>query len=791
MPSHLPPQPRLSGGALEGAPPSLQGSTGSWRPAWWQRGGGLSKGLSDNTALLPLPFSETQRKLACLDMKGCQAWREAGVCEAAGLEPGGAPLAGISFGVQGDVGAAGTREPPPCWPATIATGSKGERCRDGAPLHAHQRCAVARQQAGPARAPDLAARTEKVCQWGEVAGGLRTRDARAASQGPPALRQHQLPCSPISAIWLHLLLKAASGSRAGSSPLVLSAGSSPQPNLGGSAPLPLPGWLAAPHPRHTCALLAAMEVPGEEFYYARVRKAQQMPAQQRSPDVAAFLEAHQLLEEEAAALGLLGASSSSSASGSARGSSSASRGPALARSEAEQLEAVLVLLVGTYFVPPRPLQHPAFVELQRRDPFVALARPLLEIVPETAMGRITPLLYRLMKAGAPPGHDWQLLARLLLVQFMFNRGKPCAEGITLVHAVTQAVIGGLLDEGAARAIVRQLRQAQQGSRWGARLPSVEDLRITVLMMACGTSLAELRSSPAGQGGSQQQREALARQLMREHPSHPRSHLMLAIATLGVSGLSSPLTLDAERPGLVAQHFRRGLALAMEQGSDVWRAVLAYQLATFGMTHCTAAVMPAEVEEMWRKGRAARQQCKACEPQAWIDDVNDMHQYMKSMQPVLDEHLRLSPQRWGRAGLATMRRDSVDAALSQVVARLNEDDYRKCDGCGSGPWPSSAAPPASKPSTAGGSKRRPTWSRGSLVARVVKSTGHALTVCSTPIYPYLLYQCCSSSAHPFAPPPPPPRLPGGALEGAPPSLHGGTGGWRPAGWQHDGGELRKD
>ena len=70
------------------------------------------------------------------------------------------------------------------------------------------------------------------------------------------------------------------------------------------------------------------------------------------------------------------------------------------------------------------------------------------------------------------------------------------------------------------------------------------------------------------------------------------------------------------------------------------------------------------------------------PQAWLEYVNDSHQYMKSMQSVLEEHLRLSPRRWGGAGLATMCWDEVRAAVLhwQAVARANEDDVSKCDGC---------------------------------------------------------------------------------------------------------------
>ena len=64
----------------------------------------------------------------------------------------------------------------------------------------------------------------------------------------------------------------------------------------------------------------------------------------------------------------------------------------------------------------------------------------------------------------------------------------------------------------------------------------------------------------------------------------------------------------------------------------------------------------------------------CLPQ-WIGDVNDSHQYMKGMQSVLDEHLQLSPRRWGGAGLATMCWNELEAALSQAFTGA------KCDGCG--------------------------------------------------------------------------------------------------------------
>ena len=434
-----------------------------------------------------------------------------------------------------------------------------------------------------------------------------------------------------------------------------------------------------------------MEVPGEEFYYARVRKTQQVPAHQRSPDVVAFLEAHQLLEEAAAGLGLLGggggsASTSGAGSSASASSSSTSQGPALARSEAEQLEAVLVMLAGTYLVPPLPLQHPALVRLCR-DPFIALVRPLMETtshVEGSAAFLTTPLLQQLVGAGAPPVQDWQLLARLLLVLYMLSGGKPNLP--PLVPAVAQAVINCLLDEGPVHAFGRQLQQVQQGSRWGARLPSLEQLRITALIMAC-TSVVGVRSSiPAELRSLQQQREAWARQLMAEQPSHPRSHQLLITAFLG--GPIDPHTLEAERPGLARtmvaleeQHCRHSLALAREQGSDVWRAILAYELATGSMTCLPSAVDPAEVEELWCEGRAARQRCKACLPQDWLREVNGMHQYMKSMQSALDEHLRLSPGRWGGAGLATMRRGEVQAALSQADARFNEGVSAKCDGCG--------------------------------------------------------------------------------------------------------------
>ena len=333
------------------------------------------------------------------------------------------------------------------------------------------------------------------------------------------------------------------------------------------------------------------------------------------------------------------------------------------------------MLVGTYLAPACPLMHPAFVYTWRRDPFIARVWPLLEITPHDvgATFHMTLLLLRLVAAGAPPVHNWQLIVRMLRMQYMFS-GETA-------HAVTQAVISSLLDEGATCAIGRQLQQGQQGSRWGAWLPSVEKLRITALIMAC-SSLFEDRSSPAEQGAIWQQEEAWARQLMREQPSHPRSHRLLASATVGI-GCVSPHTLDAERCGLVAlvaQHFRRGLALAREQCSDVWTAAVSYDLAMFGMTSGAAAVTPAEVEELWREGRAARQRCKACLPQAWMIEVNDMHQCMKSMQPALDEHLRLSPGRWGGAGLATMRRDGVEAAFSQADTRFNEGVYA-CDGCG--------------------------------------------------------------------------------------------------------------
>ena len=69
---------------------------------------------------------------------------------------------------------------------------------------------------------------------------------------------------------------------------------------------------------------------------------------------------------------------------------------------------------------------------------------------------------------------------------------------------------------------------------------MEQLRITALIMTCCTSLIGVNFSSAEQG-LWQQKEGLARQLVREQPSHPRSHLLLPRATVG--GPSS-FTLDA-------------------------------------------------------------------------------------------------------------------------------------------------------------------------------------------------------------------------------------------------------
>ena len=436
-----------------------------------------------------------------------------------------------------------------------------------------------------------------------------------------------------------------------------------------------------------------MAAPGAEFYFATVRRASAVPAGHRSRDVVCLLRAHQLLDKAAAVLAPQGAAS-----------------------EAEQLRAVLKILVGAFLLPPLPLEHPGIGDLTS-EPFITLASPLVECTPQPNSAGFgltaTPRLQELAAPGALLPPDVGEVARLLLASLLFAR-QPGNLGANLAVALTLlALVERSLEQGpTAAAWAGQLQHMGLGGS-AAAAPALKQLHALALVMALhAVTPASLGSggggNSSGSGSSSegvrrslgQEALAAARRLVKLQPLHPRSHRLLAdVAShivaaqldtqAGAAGGrlgrgAPPLTAEQQQAcQLAARHYEAGLELAREQGSDLLEAMLAVDLGGAAMLAgggqgASSSPSPWQVEQLWQEAHAAYKRCRGHLPWRWVLELQRREQAIGAARPHLEAHLQRSGDQWS----SELREEASNAMQrGRAATQAWDGSARKCAGCG--------------------------------------------------------------------------------------------------------------
>lgn len=213
-----------------------------------------------------------------------------------------------------------------------------------------------------------------------------------------------------------------------------------------------------------CRMSAEEAVPGAEFYYERLQRAQAIPESERSPDVAAWLASHASLEAAAAALPAMpaGATLTQPLGGKAA------------------LAALLQFLVHSHIAVPATLAHP-HITFSRLWPQLP---PLMAVSCQSLGGSYTassqPLLGSLLLSGlASAAADLELLARLLLLASLSI--EPGFEQTRLGCDILAALGPALSGEQVQALLSRQLLELEQqlessGGSFKPDLPSVQQLQ---------------------------------------------------------------------------------------------------------------------------------------------------------------------------------------------------------------------------------------------------------------------------------------------------------------------------
>ena len=474
-------------------------------------------------------------------------------------------------------------------------------------------------------------------------------------------------------------------------------------------------WLkpnAKPCERGTATPMAnqpgSQEAPGAAYLRRRLERATAVPPEQRSPEVAAFVESAQLLRE---ALDLLPLTAS--------GQPSLPTGPT---SEHHLLLALCKLARVDYLCPPElgafdrnPHQH-AYIYLEH------------------------------MKANSfkPSELAWALL-NYVIMYLMAGAGDDLGA----------LAVGGDLVEGLGRARARQLidQQLQQlaGSGQQSLLLTAHQLQYT-----CCCAVAHIGGRMAQLPGRAAQ-EAISlscEAVLRLEPEHPQSWVLVVKDT----GLAQSV-----------QMFLHAVQLAQQQRSDWWviRADgVAMSLAATGRAFLSRTTLEATLAAA-QQMPAALQRCRGLLPEAWAEKAKALVQMSSAQAAIVSQHLqRLQQDSTDDAGSSrAAANQATEAAVSQFCQILDTSTEQlgcKCHGCGR------EAVGLRKCSRCKQAQYcRYAWQHGWSAGLVCHQCRFGLCVVSCPAGPlFRSPRCASMVLHCVACPPSrlQPRVPEGALAG---------------------------
>ena len=165
-------------------------------------------------------------------------------------------------------------------------------------------------------------------------------------------------------------------------------------------------------------------------------------------------------------------------------------------------------------------------------------------------------------------------------------------------------------------------------------------------------LLSTTQQPAGRSEAAGQLIGVARQQVELEPGWPSSHHCLANALV--------VGRQAEE---AARHFQRGLKRAREQGSDVWTALLACELATWAALRELASVTPHTAAALLDEATAAHLRC-GCLPADWVQSGPSLSAGAPSVSAQRRRAARREAGGPGRAGQAGQRRGRLGPTASE-------------------------------------------------------------------------------------------------------------------------------
>eukprot|EP00887_Chlorella_sp_A99_P005857 scaffold1.g5857.t1 len=466
--------------------------------------------------------------------------------------------------------------------------------------------------------------------------------------------------------------------------------------------------------------------PGSEHYYARVAKLEALPPSDHPPDVVAFLAAHNLLEEAAAALPLPAEGPPCSISQpdvmlrimTARLASMSGLQPGIAVSAAqamleqattvlppaaegafpsqpteaagaappsdEQLIGMLKYLTASFArVPGQPgtINHPALAVTWRLLAPLAPLRTPMELPGERLLYGNTPALQALLVPGAPPLRDARTLIQLLMLASIDIRCRDVRSARELLDAAGAS----LRNAGACRAVdaqLLQLRSADRPSWWsGWAVRSAQELYQLGLVMKLETHKV---CSPADRNDMFDWSEHAARELAEVEPRNPHAWAWRGAraSDMPTPPRASPREAHRQQQA-AARHWRQGVALARESGSAFWTAYFGYHMAAEAVVGRLASIPPRDAAALLDEADAAFERGKPLEPSEFLQVMRDERARARAVQPLIAAHMEHSPSAWEAAvSRAALTGPRALERMGRGLARGRSDvGHSRCDGCG--------------------------------------------------------------------------------------------------------------